>query len=304
MFVLLGAAALVVAFLEYSIPEFWRTIGLPDLWEKKGIALTVGSGLPRNFYASEQLVPGEFLRRMAGPFADPVNFGTYLFVLIMAAWFVKSRLVGAIAVVAVVLSISKGAFVSLLVFASVWTRRFRSTFEFMVVVSATVGVAAYFYVFTQTSSTGSTAAHVNGLIASLTELPQHPLGRGFGGTGVLAGLLSEEGKDSGSAIVESGIGMVIGQLGVGGLLAYALFFVFLVRRAARLEDARVATLALALVLGFLLNAAFNEVALSPNSSAPYFIIAGLLIGGARTQHCGDASVSLDYGTGDRRLATT
>jgi hypothetical protein len=30
--------------------------------------------------------------------------------------------------------------------------------------------------------------------------------------------------------------------------------------------------------GFLLNAAFNEVALSPNSAAPYFIILGLVIG--------------------------
>lgn len=278
LFLWLGTAALTVGFIEYLTPGFWTTIGLPALWEKKGIDLTVGSQLPRNFYASEQIVEGEFLRRMAGPFADPVNFGTYLFTLTMVAWFLRARFVAVLAMVAVVLTVSKGALVGLLTFLAVWANKFRSRFEFILAAGAVAVAAAYFYVFTQSSSTGSTTAHINGFFAAFTELPSHPIGRGFGGTGVLAGLFADEGSDSGSAILESGIGMVLGQLGVIGAVLYVLFFVTIIRQVARIQDTRVAVLGMSLVLAFILNAAFNEVALSPNSSAPYFIILGLLVG--------------------------
>ena len=46
----------------------------------------------------------------------------------------------------------------------------------------------------------------------------------------------------------------------------------------QIKNLRDKTLAAGLLGGFLLNAAFNEVALSPNSAAPYFIILGLVIG--------------------------
>lgn len=277
LIVTLGWLVLVAAAVEYFVPNFWPSIGLHHLWELKGIDVTVNSLLPKNFYASEQLAPGEFIRRMAGPFADPVNFGTFLFAVTCVAWFMRSRLLFVATLVATVLTVSKGAFLGLLTFTAVWAKKFRSTAEFVFLAGAAVLAGIYFYAFTQSSSTGSTAAHIDGFAAAFVELPSHPAGRGFGGTGVLAGLFLDEGAEGGSAIVESGIGMVIGQLGVLGLIIYISFFALIVRAVHRIRDNRVYVLGMALVLAFILNAAFNEVALSPNSCAVYFIILGLLV---------------------------
>jgi len=277
MVVSLGWLVLVASAVEYSVSSFWPAIGLHNLWELKGIDVTVNSLLPKNFYASEQVVPGEFIRRMAGPFADPVNFGTFLFAVICVAWFMRSRLLIVATLVATVLTVSKGAFLGLLTFTAVWAKKFRSMFEFVVLTSITVAAGLYFYAFTQSSSTGSTDAHIGGLVAAFVELPEHPAGRGFGGTGVLAGLFRDEGAESGSAIVESGLGMVLGQLGVLGLAIFVTFFAVIIRAVHRIRDTRTYVLGMALVLAFVLNAAFNEVAFSPNSCAIYFVVLGLLV---------------------------
>lgn len=276
----LGVAAILFGFIEANTPGFWQGLGLQALWEKKGIDVIPGLGLPKNFFASEQLVPGEFIRRMAGPFADPVNFGTFLFAVFIAAWYVKSRVAQILAAVAIALAVSKGALLGVLTFVAVWTIKFRSRFEAFIAVSVVAAAGIYFFLFTQSSSTGSTAAHVGGLFAAFTEVVAHPLGRGFGGTGVLAGLFADEGSESGSNILESGLGSVIGQLGVPGLLIYTVFFVSIIRAIRRLPGTRERVLGYSLTFAFIFNMAFNEVALSPNSCAPYFIALGLLIGTA------------------------
>jgi hypothetical protein len=275
--VLLGFAAVIFGFIEANVPHFWDTLNLRGLWEKKGISVQVDSGLPRNFFASEQLVPGEFLRRMAGPFADPVNFGTFLFAVFMAAWYLKGLLSKILTVVAIVLAVSKGALLGLFVFFAVWTRNFASKISYVIALLVLGAGAISFYTFTLTSSTGSTTAHIDGFAAAFIEFPHHPLGRGLGSSGVLAGLFSE-GSESTSAVTESGLGMVIGQLGIVGLIIYVVFFVLVSQHVLRIRDRRERTLAAGLLGGFMLNAAFNEVALSPNSAAPYFIILGLVIG--------------------------
>jgi len=165
----------------------------------------------------------------------------------------------------------------------------RSAFEFVLVGVVTVAAGLYFYAFTQSSSTGSTTAHINGLIAAFVELPRHPLGRGFGGTGVLAGLFADEAAEGGSAIVESGLGSVIGQLGIPGLIGYIVFFAMIIRSVHRIQDVRVYVLGMSLALAFILNAAFNEVALSPNSCAIYFIVLGLIVASSDEARGGGAA---------------
>ncbi|PNI08795.1 hypothetical protein CXX84_09425 [Arthrobacter sp. AFG7.2] len=275
--VMLGFAAIIFGFIEANIPHFWDSLNLRGLWEKKGISVQADSGLPKNFFASEQLVPGEFLRRMAGPFADPVNFGTFLFAVFMAAWYLKGLLAKILTVAAIVLAVSKGALLGLFVFFAVWTRYFASRISHVTALLVLGAGAFSFYAFTLTSSTGSTTAHIDGFTAAFVEFPRHPLGRGLGSSGVLAGLFSE-GSESTSAVTESGLGMVIGQLGIVGLVIYVVFFVLLSQYVLRIREVRDRTLAAGLLGGFMLNAAFNEVALSPNSAAPYFIILGLVIG--------------------------
>ncbi len=276
----LGVVAVIFGFIEANMPGFWQGLRLQALWEKKGIDAIPGLGLPKNFFASEQIVPGEFIRRMAGPFADPVNFGTFLFAAFVAAWYINSRVAQILTSVAIVLAVSKGALLGVLTFIAVWTIKFRSRFEAFLAVGAVSVVAIYFFLFTQSSSTGSTAAHIGGLFAAFTEVVTHPLGRGFGSTGVLSGLFSEEGSESGSNILESGLGTVIGQLGIPGILIYAAFFATIVRTISHLSGARERVLGYSLTFAFVFNMAFNEVALSPNSCAPYFIALGLLIGTA------------------------
>ena len=272
----LGIAAVIFGLVEISIPHFWQTIGLADLWEKKGIPVNPETGIPSNFYSSEQF-NGSLTRRMAGPFADPVNFGTFLFSAFMAAWFLKRRVPSFFVMLGIAFAVSKGAALGLLTFLALWTRYYTSRFNHVIAIAAVVVAALAFYVFSLGSSTGSTTAHINGLLAGFIELPQHPLGRGLGSTGVLAGLFSE-GAESGSDIEESGLGMILGQLGIVGFGLYIAFFVKIGRYIFTIEDLRVRLLAGGLLGGFILNAAFNEVALSPNSAATYFIILGLVVG--------------------------
>ena len=298
----LGIAAVIFGLLEISVPHFWQGIGLADLWEKKGIPVNPETGIPSNFYSSEQF-NGSLTRRMAGPFADPVNFGTFLFSVFMAAWFLKRRFSSLFVILGIALAVSKGAALGLLTFLALWTRYFTSRFNHVIAIAAVVVAALAFYVFSLGSSTGSTTAHINGLLAGFIELPQHPLGRGLGSTGVLAGLFSE-GAESGSEIEESGLGMILGQLGVIGIGVYIAFFVKLGRYIFTIEDLRLRLLAGGLLGGFILNAAFNEVALSPNSAATYFVILGLVIGTNLQTNPDFSSAPRSLSTGSQRWNTS
>lgn len=217
---------------------------------------------------------------MVSSFADPVNFGTFLFAVFVAAMLVRSRVVMLLTVVAAALTVSKGYALSVLILVALWAQVYAHPVVRVLSIVVVLGAGAGFYAFTLDNSTGSTAAHVGGFTAAFTELPGHPLGRGVGNVGVLAGLFDGGGE---SEVEESGIGVVIAQLGVPGIVIYGLFFGTIIVRSHRLRDPRLRLGALALVLGFLANAAFNEVAMSPNSAAPYFVILGLLLGGAERE---------------------
>jgi hypothetical protein len=271
-----GLMVAVVIFTVYErfTPGFWQNVDLGTLWEKKGIPVNAFTGLPNNFYSSE-MVNGRQQRRAVGPFADPVNLGTFLFAGIIASWYASKTLRALLGIGAAALAISKGAALGLLIAAAVWVREYRSRFEYLVAFLGVAVVGVVLYQYTLASSTGSTTRHVGGFTAAFTEFPHHPLGRGFGSVGVLAGLFAESAE---SDISESGVGVVIGQLGIVGIVGYLIFFGVLLRRSARLTLARDRMLGLTLTLAFLTNALFNEVALSPNSSAPTFILLGLVLG--------------------------
>lgn len=281
LLVLLGVLTVAFGFFEWATPGFWQATHLETLWAKKGITVAQSTGLPSNFFSSEQF-DGELMRRMASSFADPVNFGTFLFIAFLGAWFLKHRLLAVLFIVASVIAVSKGAMLGFLVFFAFWTRHAlpRPIHYLALAIAGGAGIA--FLVFSSDNSTGSTEAHIGGFTAAFTELPQHPLGRGLGNVGVLASLF---GDGEVSEIRESGLGVVIGQLGVVGLGGYVAFFVLLLRAGSKLTDPRQRLLVLGAVVGFALNMMFNEVALSPNSAAPYFLAIGLVLGraGAREE---------------------
>jgi hypothetical protein len=269
----LGICVIAFAFLERFTP-FWTWVPLDVLWRKKNLPVVPNTHYPPNFFSSETL-GGEQLRRMVGSFADPVQLGTFLFVVFVAAWYVGRRVTTVLSVVAAVLAISKGALLGFLTFAYFRTRFLQSSTAAFLAATGALGMGIAFYLYTEVHSTGSTSVHIEGLTSALTALPSHPLGHGMGATGILAGLFT---KEQSSVSAESGVGVIVGQLGVPGIAIFAALFVMLTRACLRLQSPRERVVAMSLLIGFGLNAAFNEVALSPNSAAPYFVLLGLLIG--------------------------
>jgi hypothetical protein len=268
-------ALLVVLFGLYELrtPNFWQHHDLASLWIKKGLPINPGLGTPGNFFTSEIIGTGQ-ARRMVASFADPVNLGTFLLASFFAAWFLRRPITSVVVGVGVILAVSKGALLGILVLLVVWTRYRAGRFVFGLTLVLTAGIGLVAFSFFTDNSTGSTTAHVGGLTAALTGLPRHPLGTGLGNAGILGGLFGGTNSD----VVESGFGVVIGQLGLVGLGVYFAFFARLFKAAVRIADTRLRLLTVGLLAAFVFNAAFNEVALSPNSAAPFFVIVGLVLG--------------------------
>jgi len=271
----------VVAFgfyERYMETDIWLRLNLTELLIKKGLPVHPSLGVPLNFYSSE-LLNGEHVRRMVSSFADPVNLGTFLFFSFMSAWYLRRKLLMLIISITIVLALSKGALLGILVFSAVFAYYFakKSTFVLVVIGAALAGIG--FVLYSLSHSTMSLFLHVEGFLAAFKELPSHPLGRGVGNIGVLAGLYSN-GAETG--ITESGIGMIIGQLGVMGLILYYLLFKNIYSRLVRCDDKRTKAFALSLLFSIILNIMFNEVALSPNSSAIYFVALGLICASIRS----------------------
>ncbi len=262
-------------FVEYVLSEWvWDLFNIDTLWIKKGIPNLAHWGLPANFVSSERIF-GEQIRRMASSYADPVNFGTVLFFFFMLAWYGRRWVLASFCLLAIVLAISKGALLGLLIFFTVWAYYFGSRFLFVcgALMAAALGAAMVGY--TLLHSTQSLLTHVHGLAAAITSLPAHPFGRGLGGVGVLA-----EGSDD---IRESGLGLIIGQLGLLAFVVFGTFFVAIAERLPGVTQVRERVLVASLFYAIFFNIAFNEVALSPNSCAGYFLLLGIVLGRSQAE---------------------
>ncbi len=264
----IGWGMIIFGLVEYLWgKEFWEIFNLRTLWDKKGLRNFAPWGLPYNFVSSE-LVFGQQIRRMASSFADPVNFGTVLFMVIAWAWFLRQWTLFGLGVICVVLAVSKGAFLGLLVFIAVWAVLTRARALAMPLVICCALMGGLFLLYSMFHSTNSVGKHAAGLVAAFRELPTHPLGRGMGNVGVLSGATSD--------VRESGLGVIVGQLGLIGLIGYGYFMFMIFDAVRRHSDLRTQVLGLSLLIGIALNIAFNEIALSPNSCAGYFITLGLI----------------------------
>ncbi|MCB5189220.1 hypothetical protein LG198_00540 [Methylobacillus arboreus] len=265
----LGYFIIFFGFLEYFLDkQVWLYLNIEMLWAKKGLRNIAEWGLPLNFVSSERIF-GEQVRRMASSYADPVNFGTVLFLIASIGWYTKRYLLLILSIVCMVLAISKGAFLGLLVLFVVWSYFYTNRVIFAIAGMGAAAVGVAFLIYSSLHSTQSVAAHSQGLWSALMTLPSYPLGRGLGNVGILSG----EGGD----IKESGLGIIIGQLGVFGILLYGFFFSVLIKMSLSIPTVRDKVFATTLAVSILINIAFNEVALSPNSSAGYFMILGLIL---------------------------
>lgn len=284
MFIIM-LTVLIFGIVEYIIGNsLWTKLNIKQLWALKGMAIE-DRIVPGNWYSSE-LVGGKQLRRMVSTFADPVNLGSYLFAAFMLAWYRKKKILQILLISSFMLSVSKAAFLSLLVFIIVysWIKdRNKILAIFGIVISS--GLGLFFYRYSQTSSYGSMNAHIDGFYNALSIPLHYPLGMGVGSVGVLASKLGSQAALS-SEVLETGIGMIIAQLGFVGVIVYSIFFVKLSFLGNKILDVDDRILWFTLLYGFLANAFFNEVALSPNSCALYFLILGMLYNKNKTKITG------------------
>jgi len=208
---------------------------------------------------------------MVSTMADPVNLGTFLFLVFMTGYWLRRWLVAGLALIGILFTISKGGLAGLLAFSCIWAYHRRSRAVLAVVLSGAVVLGVGFVWYSMRYATGSLLLHVAGATHALFQLSAHPLGRGLGQVGTLAQQFVFLGKQD---IVESGVGLVIGQLGIPGLLLYLGLFWLIFHWCRACTPVRTRVFAFALLAGIAVNIAFNEVALSPNSSAGYFFILG------------------------------
>lgn len=248
----------------------WKNLGITQLWNLKGIKTNV-AGVPMNWFSSEK-IGGQQLRRMVSTFADPVNLGTYLFAAFMISWYSGEKMLTLLLVGCCILTISKGALLGFLVFAIiyVWFKD-KSKIGVPLIFSACAIVTVIFVEYSISASTGSMMAHIGGFISSLKLLITNPAGLGIGNVGVLSGMFSS--NLSNTDVIETGIGVIIAELGWIGLICYTVFFVYLYKVPHKWNGNNIKRKILyyTILFSFILNALFNEVALSPNSWALYFI---------------------------------
>lgn len=256
---------------------FWQKLNIGALWDLKHIGVAQTTNVPANWYSSE-IIMGRQRRRMVSSFADPVNLGTYLFGAFMLAWYKRRYILCGLLVLCCGLTISKGALLGFMIFAVLffWFKdRTRLTVPFIGCGVFAAGIA--FLIYSSKSSTGSVAFHIKGFVNSFSVITERPFGYGVGRVGVLAGLFAQ--STGNASVLETGIGNILAQLGIAGMLIY---FVFLLKlfvlplqwnNVASPEDK---ILYYSLLFSFIANAMFNEVALSPNSCGMYFVIMGIL----------------------------
>lgn len=274
--IILFIVMIVGLYQRFINPDMWIELNISELWNKKGIVTEVGA-LPVNHTASEP-IGGKWWLRMTSTFADPVNLGTFLFAGFMVAWYLKKKWLCLLTVVGIMLVISKGALLGIFVFSVLYCyyKMPKSFFWGMSVACVLAGIA--FLIYSYTIGGGSVFVHISGFFTALEVLWTKPLGYGIGNIGTLAMVM---GMTQDVAIYESGLGMIIGQLGVVGTLIYLYFFGTLVFYLSKLKNVKDRIFAMTLLWAIVANLMFNEVALSPNSSAIYFMLIGLWVAKAR-----------------------
>lgn len=275
LLIFLGISVILIGLLEvFLYKSMWIDLNITELWNKKGIRVK-DSGIPTNFYSSET-INGQRIRRMASSFADPVNLGAFLFATFGLAWFRKNYILIVFSVLAMILTVSKGAVLGVLIFFVCYAYFYMSRAFFVSVLSFSSLAGLGFLVYAMKTSAASVFLHISGLLAAFKGIPKHPLGYGIGSNGVLAKQFSKIAADM--DVTETGLGMIISQLGVVGLCCYIAFFIYCGKMCKRIENKRIKTLTITLLLSIVANMFFNEVALSPNSCAVYFIVIGYYIG--------------------------
>lgn len=259
--------------------NFWIDLSIGELWNKKGIYYNELTGKPYNHYSAETIA-GKQMLRMVSSFAEPVNLGSYFVLVFLLAKWRDNKIMMWVSIVGCILTISKGALMSviLLYFVISFYKFSRKTF---LVISSGITLLVVFFFFIINNAGGSMAIHIWGFLSAVENIIDNPIGSGVGNVGVYGFLLNVVSETEKTQIQESGLGVIIGQLGIAGLICYIYFFV-LQYKMIHSNKYQLLTkdkiLAYSLLFSFFLLITFSESALGPNTSAIYAMVIGIVCG--------------------------
>jgi hypothetical protein len=274
---------------------FWVDVFHIDFVARvKGLTMW-GMGLPEDFYSP---LGGHAYRRMASLFGTAITMGYFVafgvFFGLYGAWrqqgFRRQLAFLWVGVLLVTLAVTlvKGAYqivavggVALLLGAIGWRRRWSfAALTAMCVLLAVPMVVAGVLLFRRST----VLLHVYGLFSSFASLQGSSLvlGRGVGTGGAISLLI---GGDLAVAGAESGIGSLVSQLGLVGVLLYLAFFLSVlrllygyVRSGETTKDLRIFMLCLfGADFGLLSNAFLQENAFAPIPVSFYLVFTGVAL---------------------------
>ena len=283
-FVSVGAA---LALVEYVLPARWwltDVLGVGPFWtqvKQLGFFLWDFPGvgpLPGNFYTG---LLGEGVRRLSGPFGEPLGAGYLLGIgAVAVAWTTTGRrrwLQLALVLAALLLTFTRAGWliaaagIAPLLVSWVWVRpprqRWTAIAGIAVVATAALVVVAplrRYLLSVVDGSNGSTAAHLEALEA-LDQHPYTPLGDGLGQIGSIV----DAGTESTLATLVLQLGLVLGVLYVGA----TLWLLWAARRSWRGTVPRAAYVLLLLALG--LSWFTSEQWMTFNSGLTFAVVLGV-----------------------------
>lgn len=252
----------------------WKTLNIAKYMNSKGFTKwTYNNGLPGNFYSADfYKVLGYTVRRLCGLAADPLLTGHYISIGIVFLLFnnlfpkIKQTIILTLLSITVFLTLSKGAI--LIISVAFIYKIYLYNKKLMILVIPLLIMALY--VIISRNVFGTIARHVNGLTSSFSY--NLILGGGMGTSGNYSNLYEGNSATTG----ESYIGMIIGQIGIVGLIAFINVFLRCSKNAIALNSNFVAYSIYAYVIACLIESLVSESAINFIGSGLIFLLFGLL----------------------------
>lgn len=286
---------LTFGIIEYLLPlTFWdQIIGLNKFTQNRPLG---ESDVLRYLSADLIFLTGDYVRRMMSFYAEPTTFGafvTFVFCLSMFAGnqLEHSKSISILALICGLLIISKLFLLTLLLVFYYKVVHSNTNFYPLIIFTVLLYfISAYFYF--QFGKVHGSFAHLFGFYTGINTIFQFPLGLGLGMAGNRG--IIENRSALGELGSESGIGAVIAQLGVLGLL----FFVFLLAILSSLKrkyyisgNSIYIGLFLAMI-SYIINFYLSFASLGFTGNIMFFIFSGLFL---------NSRISLGMYTGYKRI---
>lgn len=278
----------VLGFIEFFVlgDMIWLKLPLQKYQENKKTVFELYNGVPLNFYTWDYYwIINRVVRRLVSLFADPLITGHYLLLgAILAKNYIRKRnkkiIICIVLLVAALLTLSKGVYISVLIFIFMYLLRNMKYLDIKIICSLVImiiiGGFGFIYNFVvRYMNTSSVVIHMNGLLEGIENLSL--FGYGIGKAGVIT---AKVGEISENLAAESYIGVLAVQLGSVGTIFFVGFFVIIAFKLIKKYKNTHKIIFLdsaCLVIAVIVEAFFSESSIGIIATGMYFVFAGLFM---------------------------